>query len=172
MRLFVFGICAAVALSTAVASAANAGCSAPQYRQYDFFVGNWIVTRKDGKQFATDQVSKAYGGCVVWEQWHGSSSHGAGYSGYDAVRKVWVQSFMDDQGSVYTMEGHRTADALTFEGPDYPKAGVVEQNRVAFRPLAGGVVEEYWTVSTDGWKTSKVVFDGFFHPVKQAATHR
>jgi hypothetical protein len=54
---------------------------------------------------------------------------------------------------------------LLFVGDDYPKPGVVENNRVLFRRLPKGSLEEYWTVSTDHGKTWKVAFDGFFRPL-------
>ncbi len=143
---------------------ARAGpCDAPVYNQYDFFVGNWVVTHKDGTPFATDVVTKELKNCTVWERWNGSKIHGLGYSGYDAVNHKWIQAFFGDDGSVALFEGHHHPNGLLFTGRDYPKPGVVELNKVDFRQLAGGVVEEYWVSSTDGGKTWKLAFDGFFH---------
>ncbi len=123
------------------------------------------MTDKRGKQIATDRVTKEFGGCVVWERWFGGrGSRGAGYSGYVAARKLWVQTFMDDRGTVLVFEGGPGAGGFVIEGPSYSKTGAQERNRVVFRTLPQGVVEEYWTVSGDGGKTSTVVFDGFFHP--------
>lgn len=147
-------------------SIARAGpCDANVYRQYDFFLGNWIVEHKDGKPFARDIVTKELSGCVLWERWLGAHTHGLGYSEYDASRHAWVQSFYMDNGSVLLLTGHANGRDLVFTGDDYPKPGQVESNKVIFRQLPDGVVEEYWTVSTDGAKTWSVAFDGFFHRV-------
>ncbi len=159
-------VCAAVALAAAWPSAARAAapaCVAAAYHQYDFFVGSWNVYHKDGKQFAADVVSKQMNGCVISERWLGSQTHGVGYSAYDAGHGDWVQSFFGDDGSVLVMRGRPQGDGLLFVGDDFPKPGVVEHNRVLFRPLKGGTVEEYWTVSRDG-KTWSEAFDGFFRP--------
>jgi hypothetical protein len=154
---------ALILYATMTPAGATATCSGSVYHQLDFFVGDWIVTDKDGKQFATDRVSKEFGGCVVWEQWFGGSgSRGAGYSGYDEARRRWVQTFMDNRGTVLVFEGNPDESTFVLEGPSYPKPGVVEKNRVIFRSLPQGVVEEYWTTTDAGGKT-KVVFDGFFH---------
>ncbi len=165
MHLLRLAIVTTLIASTAAAGVDAAVCSGPAYRQLDFFVGDWVVTDKQGKPFATDRVSKEYGGCVIWEQWFGKrGSRGAGYSGYVAARRRWVQTFMDDRGTVLVFEGQRSGASLVIAGPSYPKPGLVAQNRVVFRPLAHGVVEEYWTESDDGGKRGHVVFDGFFHP--------
>jgi hypothetical protein len=161
------GIVAAFSAMTVAGPAAPAACSGPAYHALDFFVGNWVVTDKNGKQFATDRVSKEYGDCVIWEQWFGSrGSHGAGYSGYVPARHLWIQTFMDDRGTVLVFEGGPAGASVSISGPSYPKSGVVEQNHVIFRTLPHRVVEEYWTVSDAGDKTSRAVFDGFFHPAK------
>ncbi|MEO7040159.1 MAG: hypothetical protein ABI186_09045 [Candidatus Elarobacter sp.] len=162
MRLCLAAVLAILAFGCCVQPArAAAPCSSATYHQYDFFVGSWIVKNKHGKQFATDLVTKEFRGCVLWERWYGRSSHGAGYTGYDAARKIWVQNFMMDDGTVLSFEGRAVGTSMLFHGPSYPKAGVVEQNRVVFRKLPEDRVEEFWTVSHDG-KTWTTVFDGFF----------
>jgi hypothetical protein len=161
------GVAGIFSATTVAGPAASGACSGPAYHELDFFVGNWVVTDKLGKQFATDRVSKEYGGCVIWEQWFGArGSHGAGYSGYVPTRHVWVQTFMDDRGTVLVFEGGPAGASFSISGPSYPKPGAIEQNHVIFRTLPQRVVEEYWTVWDDGNKTSRVIFDGFFHPAK------
>lgn len=146
-------------------SSAPAPCAASVYHQLDFFVGNWLVTDKSRKTLATDRVSKEFGGCVIWEQWFGArGSRGAGYSGYVPARRRWVQTFMNDRGTVLVFEGGPQAEGFVIEGPSYTKSGALGHDRVVFRTLLHGIVEEYWTTSLDGGKTSTVVFDGFFHP--------
>ncbi|MGZ3497865.1 MAG: hypothetical protein ACXWNK_13170 [Vulcanimicrobiaceae bacterium] len=45
---------AAVTLCFSATATARAGqCDASGYRRYDFFVGTWIVTHKDGKPLDT-----------------------------------------------------------------------------------------------------------------------
>ncbi len=164
MRPLVPALAALLATSVPAAADGGAPCTASVYHQLDFFVGNWVVTNKSGKQIATDRVSREFGGCVIWERWFGGSgSRGAGYSGYVPARRRWVQTFMDDRGTVLVFEGGQGAAGFVIEGPSYTKTGALEHNRVVFRTLPHGVVEEYWTTS-DGGKTSTVVFDGFFHP--------
>lgn len=165
MRLLSLAVLAGLLAVPAPARAGGAPCAASVYHQLDFFIGNWLVTNKSGKTIATDRVSKEFAGCVIWERWFGArGSHGAGYSGYVPARRRWVQTFMNDRGTVLVFEGGPQAEGFVIEGPSYTKSGALGHDRVVFRTLPHGIVEEYWTTSLDGGKTSTLVFDGFFHP--------
>lgn len=66
-------------------------CLAPEYRQFDFWLGDWDVVnrqrRPDGTTWgvtgrATDKVYPVAGGCGIVEQWRGDAAQGyvVGYS--------------------------------------------------------------------------------------------
>ena len=165
-------ICVSMLLAMTNAGIA-AACRASAYHQLDFFVGDWTVFDKTGTQIATDLVTKRYGGCVIWEQWFGAhGSRGAGYSGYVSARHRWLQTFMDDRGTVLAFEGGLVGTSFIIGGPSYSETGIVEQNRVIFRTLPHGVVEEYWTRSEGAGAKPSVIFDGFFHPRRSASAWR
>jgi hypothetical protein len=136
-------------------------CSTPHHREFDYFIGNYNVFDKTGKQIGTDEVTSEMDGCALLERWHGRTVQGVGYSGYDDTRKQWVQTFFQNDGTVLIFRGNMTKDGILIAGIDYPKPGITEENRVLFRPLSNGF-EEYWTASTDSGRTWHVVFDGFF----------
>lgn len=136
-------------------------CASPHHREFDYFVGNYTVFNKNGKQIGTDEVTSEMDGCALLEHWHGRTVQGVGYSAYDETRREWVQTFFQNDGTVLIFRGNMTKDGMLISGIDYPKPGVTEQNRVLFRRLPDGF-EEYWTVSTDKGRTWHVIFDGFF----------
>jgi hypothetical protein len=136
-------------------------CATPHHREFDYFIGNFKVFDKAGKQIGTDEVSLEMNGCALLERWHGRTTEGVGYSGYDDTRKEWVQTFFQNDGTVLVFRGNMTKAGMLISGIDYPKPRIVEHNRVLFRRLPDGF-EEYWTVSTDNGKSWRVVFDGFF----------
>lgn len=140
---------------------ASAACTGAAYHRYDYFVGRWNVYHANGKRFATDLVTKELDGCALLEQWHGQTTRGAGYSAYDTHTKRWIQTFFTDDGQVLVFRGNWTVQGMLFAGDDFTDAGMVEHNRVLFRPFKGGGFEEYWTVSTDN-RTWKTAFDGIF----------
>ena len=78
----------------------------PEHRQFDFWLGDWQVTRRDGVLAGINRIALEYGGCVIHERY----ATGKGYSGeslnvYDATRKVWHQTRVDSNGLLLTLEG-------------------------------------------------------------------
>ena len=142
-------------------------CCSENHKAFDFWVGKWSVTNPDGSYAGTNSISKEEDECVIREQW---TSATPGYTGtsmnyYDAVRKQWVQLWVDNQGQSLYMRGGLVNGAmvLTSElllGTD----GVHRYNRVTWTPVQKGKVRQHWEVSTDGsnWTTA---FDGLYSPI-------
>ncbi|MDH3459056.1 MAG: hypothetical protein OER90_19620, partial [Gemmatimonadota bacterium] len=47
-------------------------CSAPEYRQFDFWLGTWNVETKDGKTAGTNHITQILNGCALREEWTGA----------------------------------------------------------------------------------------------------
>ena len=47
-------------------------CSAPPYRQFDFWIGDWDVFSPDGKLAGHNRVESIEGGCGIQENWTGA----------------------------------------------------------------------------------------------------
>ena len=92
-------------------------CGAPENRQFDFWVGDWQVHKPDGSFAGMNRITLEYGGCVVHEHY----ATGRGYSGeslntYDAARKIWHQTWVDDSGLLLVLEGHWDGRSMLLEG--------------------------------------------------------
>lgn len=148
----------------AVPAAARAACTSAPYHQFDFFVGQWNVYDAKGHSVGSDLVEKRLNGCVVYERYtNPDRSVGIGLSGYQAKLGTWHQDFMRDDGLVVLLDGTagRLA-AMVMSGQDFPADGSRRLDRGIW-VVHGKVVEETWLVSTDGGKTWKTQFHGFFH---------
>ena len=143
----------------------HAACSAAAYRQFDFFVGKWRVTDAKGKFLGYDYVSKRLGGCVVYEEYHDGNDPGVGIgiSGYGLRPGQWHQDFMDDSGFVLALDGSLQNGKMVLQGRDYP-GGDPRLNRGIWTKH-GDVVEELWIQSSNGGRTWKTHFHGWFHPI-------
>jgi hypothetical protein len=141
-----------------------AGCLAPQYRQFDFFVGRWNVYDRRGNLVGTDVVEKRLKGCVVSERFTDAGKGGGigiGLSGYQPATQTWYQDFMGDDGLLVTLRGRPAGSAaMVLDGDDYTH-GKHRLDRGAWT-VRGNEVEELWTGSIDGGKTWSTIFDGFF----------
>ena len=157
----VFALLAAAGLSTAAPPAAPPpSCATPEFHQFDFWIGDWRVAKPDGTFAGTNHVTQEYGGCVVHEHY----VTGKGYSGeslnmYDAGRKVWHQTWVDDNGLVLLLDGHWDGKNMVLEGMAPNVNGKMAKQRITFTPNADGSVRQLWeTADVKGAWT--VAFDG------------
>jgi len=144
----------------------SAFCSAPEYRQFDFWAGEWDVFDVGSRtQVAHARVDLILDGCVLREDYQGSDGHqGQSFSIYDATRKVWHQSWVTNRGELLMIEGIFEGGAIVLAGEDHAKGSLV---RGEWRPENGNV-REIAVTSNDGGKTWKPWFDLLFR--KSAGT--
>lgn len=141
-------------------------CTTPEYRQFDFWLGEWDIipagaTAPTGGQ---NSITATEGGCIVLEQYTTTGGFtGTSINFYDASRRVWHQTWMSNQGGSLYMEGGINADgAMEMSDRGLPSSiaanGVI--NRTIWTPLPGGGVRQHWEVSNDNGASWSTLFDG------------
>src|SRR5688572_30244911 len=81
-------------------------CQSSEHRQFDFWVGDWVVRNPAGKEVGRNRIAKSHDGCVLHERWTSASPHrGESFNIYDAPRKVWHQTWVDNSGLLLVIEG-------------------------------------------------------------------
>ena len=137
-------------------------CTAPEHRQFDFWVGEWVVRNPAGKEAGRNRIEKSNDGCVLHERWTSSTSpyRGESLNVYDAPRKVWHQTWVDNGGLLLTLEGGLRDGAMVLEGERPAKGGGREHHRIRWTPGADGTLRQHWEVSGDDRRTWKTLFDG------------
>lgn len=136
-------------------------CSAPEHRQFDFWVGDWDVTNAAGKPAGHNRIEPILRGCALRETWTGAGgSHGTSYNAWDRQRRRWHQTWMDDGGLVLRLEGGFSDGKMVLSGETLDSSGTVVQNRITWQETAPGAVRQLWEVSSDSGKTWGVIFDG------------
>ena len=147
-----------LALGADVAAQSSAPCSAPEHRRFDFWIGDWTVTNPAGKHAGDNTIEAVAGGCALHESWRGAGgSIGYSYSAYDALRKVWHQTWVDKDGLVLLLDGGIQDGKMVLTGPTGRTL-----NRVSWEPRKDGSVRQLGESSEDQGKTWKVQFAGLY----------
>ena len=138
------------------------GCPAGEYRQFDFWVGQWEVT-VGGNLAGSNVITNEEQGCLIHEHWAGSrGGTGQSFNFYDAVDKQWHQVWVDNQGSYLHLTGSYADNQMrligTAPGPD----GKPAQQRLTFFRNSDGTVRQLWETSVDRGATWTVAFDGLY----------
>lgn len=133
-------------------------CASLEYRQFDFWIGEWEVTRPDGKLAGRNRISPILGGCALKEEWTGAGGNqGTSLNAYDTAARRWRQTWVDDGGAVLLLSGGVEGGRMILRAGD----GASRQ-RITWTPLPDGRVRQLWESSADGGKTWNVQFDGMY----------
>lgn len=139
-------------------------CAAPEFRQFDFWVGRWEVRDANGRVLGTNTIDLVNRGCGLREQWSGASGFvGTSLNTYDAGRKQWHQTWIDVGGTLLLLNGHFLGGAMTMSGETVAPDGKQTMNRIVWRPMPGpGALRQTWEQSADGGRTWSTAFDGVY----------
>ena len=145
-------------------AAMPASCTAGEYRQFDFWLGDWDVYESDKPEtpVARARIDGILDGCAlreVYEQKDGLV--GQSFSVYDASRKTWHQTWVTNRGQLLMIEGGLNQGHMVLEGEQRASDGSRTLVRGTWQPERDGV-REIAVTSTDGGKNWKPWFDIVF----------
>ena len=142
----------------------QAFCSAPEYRQFDFWLGDWDAFDAGKAQVvARVRVDRILDGCVLRENYERVKGglHGQSLSLYDASRNIWHQSWATNRGELLSIEGKLANGEMVLAGAERSADGAEKLVRGVWKPINGGVQETAVT-SLDAGKTWQPWFDLVF----------
>src|SRR6186713_613180 len=106
MKKYFLSLSAFLVVMAAAAQNAPKPCSAPEARQFDFWVGNWDLSSGDSSS-GTNTIYKIMDGCTVQENFSNPKTgyDGKSWSVYNSVAKLWQQTWVDNQGGYIELSG-------------------------------------------------------------------
>ena len=138
-------------------------CTAPEYRQFDFWVGSWDVypTGKD-KVVARSLIEKLYDDCTIRENWRPGSRQGGGsLNAYRPEQKVWKQVWTDSGNGWGVFEGKFENGAMVlsgwWEGINGP--GTKAFTRTTWTANSDGSVRQFGEARSNDGKSWSPAFD-------------
>ena len=139
-------------------------CTLPQYRQFDFWAGNWRVTdRKTHAFLGTNMVTHEQGGCALQEHWAGAkTSRGMSFNIYERSTKHWHQTWVDNSGGLLELTGGLQGKSMVLSQTLPDAHGKLQVQRITWTPQPDGTVRQHWETSADTGKTWQDAFDGIY----------
>jgi hypothetical protein len=141
-------------------------CSSPEASQFDFWVGDWLLSWGDTSR-GTNHVEKLFGSCVVHENFQSPATNllGQSWSVYNPNYKQWQQTWVDSQGAYIVLTGGMVGDSLMLTTsertvpPTLSPSGKMK-NRMVYYNLKTNSFDWSWEASTDGgtsWKQNWLI---------------
>ena len=138
-------------------------CEGPEYRQLDYWIGEWnVIDQATGKAAGTSKIEKLLNGCVIFESWKGVDGfHGHSFNLYNRETGKWQQVWVDARGQRIDFTGEFRGDGMHYQGP-FRSAGKSVQSRMKFLKLPDNRIRQVWEQSVDQGSTWKIFFDGLY----------
>ena len=130
----------------------------PEYRQFDFWVGEWAPQNKAGKTVGTSSIQLILGDCVIFENSNTPLQSGKSFSIYDSTDHKWHQSWVTDRGVRTEYEGGLVDGKMVLVAKT-SAGGKETLQRMTYSRLPNGDVRQYGDSSTDGGKSWTPSFD-------------
>lgn len=144
-------------------------CKVAEYRQFDFWIGDWEVRDPDGEVVGNNTIKPILDGCALKESWRGvGESRGFSFNTYDRVAGQWHQTWVDANGLLLRLDGGLEDGSMVLRGEMPTPEGSTALTRITWTPKDNGNVRQHWTASQDGGETWETVFDGLYVPVNRA----
>lgn len=148
-------------------------CTAPEHRQFDFWLGHWEVYRTGSDQLVgRNHIEKLYGDCAIRENWAPLSGPGGGsLNTYQADEKIWRQTWVDSSNSHADFKGGVVDGAMVIAGQwkGVNGPGTDGYVRMTYTKQPDGSVRQFGEISTDEGKTFAPSFDLTYRRFSSAA---
>lgn len=140
-------------------------CGSPEYRQFDFWLGNWEVRDPAGNVVGRNDVTLHLDGCMLMESWTSAAGHaGMSMNYYDPADATWNQVFLDNSGSPSNwppLKGKLLDGKMVLTSPD----GVKPKARWTWSKTGDGRVRQMAEqLNDDG--TWAVTWDSYYGKAK------
>lgn len=133
-------------------------CNTAEFRQFDFWLGDWDVESAAAPGTTSrNRITLVNDGCTLREEYTTPTGYaGTSLNFYDAGRKRWHQTWIDNQGGALYLEGGLEGEAMVMRTTGDPD----NVQRITWTPLPGGGVRQHWESTSDGGKSWTTAFDG------------
>ena len=144
-------------------ASAQSSCDAPEYRQFDFWIGEWTVTQNNGDLAGTNRITSILDGCVIKEDYHTPSGFaGQSLNSYDRQTKQWIQTWMDNSGLVLRLSGVAKSNGMVLSGEGRDRQGRAIVHRITWSLNDDGTVNQHWQMKLADSAQWSTLFNGTY----------
>lgn len=160
-------LCIVCSLFAATPYSQGLPCSKPEYRQFDFWIGEWEAFATNGNKGGDSKISLMLDSCTILEEWtsaglqKGLRYAGKSYNMYNAAQKRWQQYWVDNTGSITQYFNGHYEDGKMIVQTDNEKVNdtLWQIQKMTFYNLGPDKVRQHGETSSDNGKTWITGFD-------------
>ncbi|MEP3211315.1 MAG: hypothetical protein ABJN95_19170 [Maribacter sp.] len=145
----------------------SCACCTEHHKAFDFWEGKWEVTNSDGTIAGTNTIEKIQTGCILKENWTGSSgSTGTSLNFYNLQTTQWEQLWVDNSGRHLKLQGNRVGNKMILSSEEFTHTnGKQYRNRITWTLNADGSVRQLWEILEQD-NVVNIAFDGLYKRIE------
>jgi hypothetical protein len=135
-------------------------CAAPEFRQFDFWVGEWEASWDKNASMpagkGANHITKGFDGCVIEEQFDGVQAiglRGMSVSTYVPQAQQWKQTWVDNQGGYLDFSGGFKDGQMILVREATGPQGKKFHQRMVWKNITKQKFDWSWEASRDGGQT-------------------
>lgn len=133
-------------------------CSSKEAEQFDFWLGSWKAEWKDSEgksQYGRNLITKGFGNCVIEENFatDDGTFTGRSLSVYNARKKMWQQTWVDNTGAYMEFTGGKDGDNMYLQRKVTNKEGKEILQKMTFTDIQKNSFTWNWESSSDNGGT-------------------
>jgi len=132
--------------------------SRPEFRQFDFWVGEWLPKNAQGVTVGTSSIQNILSNCIILENWETPVSAGKSFNVFDTRDGKWHQTWVDNRGLMTHYVGGLVDGRMVLDSESVQNGNRVIA-RMTFSKLENGDVRQHGENSNDGGKTWTTSFE-------------
>ncbi|WKK67156.1 hypothetical protein [Lutimonas zeaxanthinifaciens] len=143
----------------------NCLCCESQHKQFDFWVGEWVVKDTLGNKVGENTISKIQENCVLLENWKGAQGGtGTSMNYFDGSDSTWNQLWVDNKGNVLKLKGKYASGKMVLKS-ELAKGKKVDlyYNQITWSENKNGTVTQLWEIYDSNGKLLNTVFKGIYY---------
>lgn len=144
-------------------------CAAPEFRQFDFWLGEWDLTwpaeqwggRRGEFGHGANTVTTILDSCVVHESFRfpAQKYNGNSVSTYSKKRGIWQQTWVDNSGGYLIFTGKFKNGKMELRTPPRKQDDKTSISRMVFRNITPNSLDWDWQRSDDAGQSWKNIWN-------------
>ena len=142
----------------------DCACCTEAHRQFDFWVGEWMVLDTLGNKLGLNEIKKQQAGCMLTENWQGAQGgSGSSINYYDKSDSTWNQVWIDNTGNVLKLKGGLQNGKMVLRS-ELQKGTRVDwfYNQISWTPNENGTVSQLWEIYDKKGNLLQTAFLGIY----------
>jgi hypothetical protein len=142
-------------------------CSSPEFRQFDFWIGEWEAFGINGKKAGDSKISLILDSCIILEEWtsagvqQGLRYAGKSFNTWNSSLKEWQQTWVDNTGNTTAFTHGKFADKkIIFNTDPFPfSKDTTAIRRLTFFDLGKDKVRQLGEITKNNGTTWATEYD-------------